>query len=300
MSRSRSVTGFLLYEFGKHDTPGFSPPIRVKQSWWGRLLPWRTDGSWLIDPNGRRYNPAKLPPDLSGLPPEARVYSPGHSRMTVDELSGIAVEDLFEAVAFLPCEESSAVASLASQGGDTHEAGQAVYGLRAVADAGSFLLPAPAAPAPLAAEGPVDETPPLINALSPDGQVRYLLHAKQGGQYWLEVLLKPAADPPVIAALSYMTADGTEQQLLIPIASSSGLPGSSMVSIEAFAPGMAWRAWSLEPPDCLPEWGEHIIASIRAAATLATAEAWERVLPMVSQHLGELIAREIRAHRRQP
>jgi repressor LexA len=107
LASDRSATGFLLYEFGSRETPVFFPPIRVRQSLWGRLLPWRADGPWLIDPAGRRHDAGNLPADLSDLAPEARRYSPQHSAMPLSELSGIAVEDLFEEVTSLPDEHGA-------------------------------------------------------------------------------------------------------------------------------------------------------------------------------------------------
>jgi repressor LexA len=102
LAHAPATTGFLLYEFGGPVTPVFSPPIRVKQSLWARLLPWRPDGPWLTDPAGQRHHVGGLPADLSHLPPEARRYHPPHSAMKLAEFDRMAVEDLFEEVSSLP------------------------------------------------------------------------------------------------------------------------------------------------------------------------------------------------------
>lgn len=57
LAHNRGSSGFLLYEFSNRQTPVFLPPIRIKRSIWGRLLPWRREGSLLIAPDGRRFDP---------------------------------------------------------------------------------------------------------------------------------------------------------------------------------------------------------------------------------------------------
>jgi excisionase family DNA binding protein len=99
------ASGFLLYEFGSRETPVFFPPVRVKQALWDRLLPWRADGPWLIDPAGGRHDPRHLPNDLSDLAPEARRYDSRRSPMTASEFDTMPVEDLFELVSSLPDED---------------------------------------------------------------------------------------------------------------------------------------------------------------------------------------------------
>ena len=69
LASERNMTDFLLYEFGSRETPFFFPPIRVKQSLWDRLLPWRPEGPWLIDPTGGRHDASNLPTDPVGSRP---------------------------------------------------------------------------------------------------------------------------------------------------------------------------------------------------------------------------------------
>lgn len=99
------ASGFLLYEFRSRETPVFFPPIRVKRALWDRLLPWRADGPWLIDPAGGRHDPRHLPNDLSSLAPEARRYDSQRSPMMASEFDAMPVEDLFEPVTSLPDED---------------------------------------------------------------------------------------------------------------------------------------------------------------------------------------------------
>jgi excisionase family DNA binding protein len=102
LTSDHEATGFLLYEFRNRETPVFFPPVRVKQSLWSRLLPWRPDSPWLIDPAGGRHDPWNLPDDLSAFPVQDRRYDPRRSPITPAELAAIAVEDLFESITSLP------------------------------------------------------------------------------------------------------------------------------------------------------------------------------------------------------
>jgi excisionase family DNA binding protein len=116
LASDRNTTGFLLYEFRSRETPVFFPPIRIKKSLWDRLLPWRANGPWLVDPAGGRHNPTSLPNDLSDLVPEARRYDPRRSRMTLSELESIEIEDLFESVRSLPEERDTDSSLVGVQG----------------------------------------------------------------------------------------------------------------------------------------------------------------------------------------
>jgi excisionase family DNA binding protein len=118
LASNHDAKGFLLYEFRSRETPVFFPPVRVKRALWDRLLPWRPDGPWLIDPAGGRHDPRHLPNDLSDLAVEARRYDPRHSPMTPAELSAISVEDLFESVTSLPEEDDFRVLSAPRTGRD--------------------------------------------------------------------------------------------------------------------------------------------------------------------------------------
>jgi hypothetical protein len=93
---------FLVYEFDTIATPIFTPPIRVRQSLLNRLLPWRSDGPFLIDPTGKAHDVHNMPTDLSYLSPEDRRYDPTRSAMSPAELAAIPVESLFEEVRKLP------------------------------------------------------------------------------------------------------------------------------------------------------------------------------------------------------
>jgi repressor LexA len=102
LASNTATTGFMLYEFGNRTTPVFYPPIQVRRSLWDRLLPWRKEGPWLIDPAGGRHQATGLPVDLSSFLPQDRRYDPTRSAITPDELAAISVEDLFEEVTSLP------------------------------------------------------------------------------------------------------------------------------------------------------------------------------------------------------
>jgi hypothetical protein len=269
LAHDRSDTGFLLYEFSGRETPVFMPPVRVKRRLWARLLPWRAVGPWLIDPDGRRHDPANLVTDLPTLAPEARRYDPLRSRMTLEELSGIAVEDLFEEVSSLPGEGEPWLASYSA-------------------------LPIPSAPMPLAAADPFDDASPLLETLSPDGLVRFILHGHGAGEYRLEALLTTGASPPVVVGLRYTTKGGAQRELLIPVDADPDGQSGSAVNLAGYALGGSWAARRAVPPGAESAWDDDVLtASIRAAATVATVEAWERVASALPPHAGELITREI-------
>jgi repressor LexA len=102
LASDMATTGFMFYEFGNRTTPVFYPPIRVRQSLWDRLLPWRREGPWLIDPAGGRHQVSSLMVDLSGFLPQDRRYDPRRSAITPDEITGISADELFEEVTSLP------------------------------------------------------------------------------------------------------------------------------------------------------------------------------------------------------
>lgn len=109
---SSASSGFLLYEFRTLETPIFGAPIRVRRDLLDRLLPWRHDGPYIIDPEGRCHYAGHLPTQLPRLKPEDRSYDPARSAMTLDEFASMQVEDLFEKVTSLPAAHRVPVLSI--------------------------------------------------------------------------------------------------------------------------------------------------------------------------------------------
>ena len=159
----------------------------------------------------------------------------------------------------------------------------------------SFDLPRPSGDAAGRADGlPVV----LLETASPDGAVGFSLHDRGMREYWLEVSLAPSNRPPAVVALRYGTVSQGQQDLLIPVDDDgSGLP-SSVVSLPGYAIGATWRAWPALPHDSLGTWPDEVVArSVRAAITVATAQAWERLACAVPPDTGQVITRELRAIR---
>lgn len=269
--------GYLSWDFGPGSTPVFKSAIRVKRDLWDRLLPWRRDGGTLIGPDGRPYR--ELPGDLGGRELEARRYQPGVSAMSPEELSAMAVDDLFEEVTDLP---------------DEVDAGQTPEGSFPGTSGGrllSFPLPVPPGPADLAAAGPAEGAPPVAETASPDGLTHFAVFDRGYGEYWLEVSVTGEAEIPVIIRLRYTTSERQRGELLVPVGGGTG--STSVVAVTGYDGG-PWKAWSSIPvagvwsasPDLLN-------ASVRAALTSATVRAWERLAAAAPEYSRRLINQAI-------
>lgn len=75
-------------------TPVFLPPLGVNRYWWGRLLPWRREDRYLVDPDGKRHPLADIEHPLLAAPPLSLAHLPEHSRRYVPGLSPITVDEL--------------------------------------------------------------------------------------------------------------------------------------------------------------------------------------------------------------
>jgi hypothetical protein len=284
LSSGRGRGSFLFYDFGPGSTPVFSSAIRVRHDFWDRLLPWRHDGGVLIGPDGRPYH--ELPEDLSSHALEARRYDPVKSSMSPEELSALAIEDLFEEV--VEFRDDADDRRLATSD-VPRPAGNRVL---------SFPLPAPPGPAALAAAGPAEGAPPVAEATSPDGQARFALFDRGEGEYWLEVSVHDSVRLPVLARLRYTTTGHRRREILVPIAGGANPAGASptsVVSVHGYDGG-PWRAWVPIPLASL--WSappELVQDSVDAALTRATVRAWERLACDGPEYGRQLIASAIEA-----
>lgn len=102
LASGKISSDFLVYEFSELETPIFGPPIRVRHDLWDRLLPWRSEGPYLIDPTGGRHDVQSLPIDLSNVAERDRRYDPGRSAMKPNVLAAIKASVMFEEVRSLP------------------------------------------------------------------------------------------------------------------------------------------------------------------------------------------------------
>lgn len=283
LASSRATTDFLLHVFGPASTPVFGGVVRLKHSLWDKLLPWRSEGGYLVDPNGKRFRPRNLPPDLSAYAPADRRYDPAHSAMSLAELSRLTVEDAFEEVARLPDEgESSLPVDLATA-------------LRSAVR--RFVLPRSVVPSPLAAADDEDDAPVLLDAGFADGQARFTVYDRGFGRYWLEVTFGYPSPQPSVVVVRYQAAGGAEHDLMIPVGGDSSAAPSSTVSLRDYRPGTDGQAWLLGglPGQAWPE--DVVRRSVQAAVSNGTARAWEQLAPLVPAETGEVIDRELRALR---
>jgi hypothetical protein len=283
LASSRATTDFLLTVFSLTSTPVFGGVVRLKRSLLDKLLPWRSEGGYLVDPNGKRFRPRNLPLDLStAYAPADRRYDPARSAMSLAELSGLTVGDAFEEVASLPDEgESSSPVDLATA-------------LRSAVR--RFALPRSLVPSPLAAADD-DDASVLLDASFADGRAHFTVYDRGLSRYWLEVTLRYSSPEPSVVMVRYQATDGTEQDLMVPVGGDSTATPSSMVSLRAYRPGTDGQAWLLGELYGLV-WPEEIIRrSVQAAIGNGTAETWERLALQVSAETGEVIDRELRALR---
>jgi hypothetical protein len=107
LASGKVSSDFLFYEFGQLETPVFGPPIRVRRDLLDRLLPWKREGPYLIDPAGGRHDVNNLPNDLSNFAEADRRYDPERSAMRPAELAAMNASDLFERVTSLDENQTS-------------------------------------------------------------------------------------------------------------------------------------------------------------------------------------------------
>jgi hypothetical protein len=284
LASGRSSSGFLITPFIETSTPAFGGVVRVKRELWPKLLPWRSEGWYLVDPHGKRFLPAKLPPELSAYAPRDRCYDPARSAMPPAELSALTVEDVFEEVTTLPDEDQ-----LSSAGSADGSSGPVE-----VAAVQSFPLPRSAVPSTLAAAGDEEDAPVLLDAAFEDGLVQFTVYDRGSGRYWLEVTFRHAGRQPSVVTVRYQATDGASRDLIVPVTGNGGTPSSSIVSLPDYQPGTDGQAW-LTVPGAVPAWpAETVRRSVLAAVGNATARAWEQLAALVPAEAGEVIEHALR------
>jgi len=281
------AAGFSSFEFSDPTTAVFSPPVRVRHELWHWLLPWLAEENQLVDPTGRRYAPGDLPHDLSDLPPESRRYDPARSALRPAALSAMPLAEVFEEVTSPP---ELAAEEAPDQDAPTYlpEHAPGVFDLRA--GAGALDLPK-------TVRRPGDRPVVLFDTASPDGLADFTLHDRGRGEFWIEVSLGPAIAPPAVVALRYATADGRQQELLVPVDDDgSGLP-SSVAELPDYAIGASCQAFPVRPAD-LTTWPEEVLArSVKAVVTASAAQAWHRIAQSAGPDAGPVVARNLDAVR---
>lgn len=287
LASTRVTTDFLIAIFNEISTPVFGALVRVKRGLWDKLLPWRSEGGYLIDPNGKRFHPRELPPDLSAYSPDDRRYDPGRSAMSAAELSSLTVENIFEEVTSLP--DGEEFSNSDSPGGDS--------GLVALAAVRSFPLPRPVVPATLAAADEEDGASILLDFASGDGLAQFTLYDRGSGRYWLEVTLRHPNRQVSVVALGYRADDGTQRDLLIPVGGDNAITSSSVVNLRGYRPGTEWHAWPpVSPAGCT--WSVEVVRrSVLASVGTDTVLAWERLAALVRAETRQVIEGELQVLR---
>jgi hypothetical protein len=284
VASGHSSSGFLLTRFIETSTPAFGGVVRVKRELWHKLLPWRSEGWYLVDPRGKRFLPSKLPLELSAYAPRDRCYDPARSSMSPAELSALMVEDVFEEVTMLPDEDEP---SSASQSGGSP--GPELAAVR------SFPLPRSAIPSTLAAGGSTAEGQSiLLDAAFEDGLVQFTVYDRGPGSYLLEVTFRRVGAQPNVVTIRYQATDGASRDLIVPVSGDGATASSSTVSLPGYRPGTDGLAW-LAAVSAGQAWpAETVRRSVLAAAASATARAWERIAALVPAETREVIERALR------
>jgi hypothetical protein len=283
LASGRSSSGFMITPFIENSTPAFGV-VGVKRTLWHKLLPWRSEGGYLIDPNGKRFLPAKLPLELSAYAPRDRCYDPARSAMPPAELSALTVEDVFEEVTTLPDEDEL------SSGGEPAGSSGPVE----LAAVRSFRLPRSAVPSTLAAADDEEDASILLDAAFEDGLVQFTVYDRGSGRYWLEVTFRHAGPQPSVVTVGYQAADGSSRDLIVPVTGDGATAPSSIVSLPDYQPGTDGQA-SITALSAGQAWpAETVRRSVLAAVGNATARAWERLAALTPAETGEVIKRALR------
>jgi hypothetical protein len=284
LTSERSSSGFLLTSFMETSTPAFGGVVGVKRDLWHKLLPWRSEGWYLVDPHGKRFLSQNLPPELSAYAPSDRCYDPARSAMSPAELSALTVEDVFEEVTTLPGEDAPG-----SAGGPG-----ASYGPVEPAEVRTFPLPRSAVPSTLAAADDEGYVPVLLDAAFGDGLVQFTIYDRGAGRYLLEVTLGHAGPQPSVVTVRYEATDGSARDLIIPVAGGGVAASSSIVSLLDYQPGTAGQAWLTTAGEGRAWPAETVRRSVLAAVGNATARAWEQLAALVPAEASEVIERALR------
>jgi hypothetical protein len=138
----------------------------------------------------------------------------------------------------------------------------------------------------------------VLEASSPDGGARFLVRTEGTvrPEYMLELILHGrVAARPLVSAIRYVRANGTEQVLLVPVIQGPVGPPASFVRLPGFTADSAagWTA-SIPAPVTSTAWAAATVAtSVRAALNEATRDAWREVRDLVGADLRSVIGGEL-------
>ncbi|GAA3086066.1 hypothetical protein GCM10020000_85810 [Streptomyces olivoverticillatus] len=139
-----------------------------------------------------------------------------------------------------------------------------------------------------------------LEAQSPDGRARFLVrsHGTACPEFSLElVLVRVSAARPLMSAVRYPGANGSEQVLLVPVVQGQFGPAASYVRLPGFTAEpvtTAWTACAPIPVTSGTAWDAATVAvSVRAALNEATRNAWRQVRDIVGADLRRVIDGEL-------
>lgn len=152
---------------------------------------------------------------------------------------------------------------------------------------GWFLLPELHGPAILQASG---EGRVIVEATTPDGLAEFFVRrGGTTGRYLLEVVLREFDDLPAVVIVRFGTANGM-RVLLVPLAPTEIGPPSAQVELAGIDTGQRWEVSVPVPADRAAVWDAGTMAaSVSAAASDATREAWRLVSRLLGPELRRVI-----------
>jgi hypothetical protein len=152
---------------------------------------------------------------------------------------------------------------------------------------GWFLLPELHGPAILQASG---EGRVIAEAATPDGLAEFFVRrGGTTGRYLLEVVLRDFDDLPAVVTVRFGTANGV-RVLLVPLAPGEIGPPSAQVELAGIDASQRWEVSAPLPADRTAAWdADTMAASVNAAASEATREAWRLVSRLLGPELQRVI-----------
>jgi hypothetical protein len=153
---------------------------------------------------------------------------------------------------------------------------------------GWLLLPELHGPAILQASS---ESRVIAEAATADGRTEFFIRRGSASRpYLLEVVLRDFHDLPAVVLVRYWTAHG-QQVLVVPLASSEiGAPSAQVELAGIDASQQHWEALGPISLDQVAAWDAGTVAaSVAAAASGATREAWRRVSDSLGPELRRVI-----------
>jgi hypothetical protein len=139
----------------------------------------------------------------------------------------------------------------------------------------------------------------VLEASSPDGAARFLVRADWADQpeYTLELVLQDVdATRPLVYPVQYISANGGEQVLLVPVVQGQFGPPASLIRLPGFTADSAagWSAAAPAPVTSTTAWDvETVATSVHAALNEATRDAWRRVQELAGDDLSGVIGSEL-------